>query len=149
LEGGNVTDATAKKQTDESADDKIALEDRVIATVDADDTGQAIEALRSRGWEVEVLSGGSDAERLEPKQGGLSGVLAKAAAVFGDEMRIIDQIERTLVEGNQVLVVSADSDLSPAVVKVLQDHGALAIWDFGSWTFVKVGSTDKQEEEVG
>lgn len=129
--------------------DSIALEDRVVAIVDGADSGGAANALRSRGWEVTILANESDVELLSPKQEGLSGALAKAAALFGDEMRIIDQIERALGEGNQALVVSGDPELSAAVAKILRDNGALSIWDFGSWTFVNVGSTDKGEEEAG
>lgn len=120
----------------------------MIAIVDSDDGGGAGAALSSRGWEVTTLKNESDVELLEPKKGGLSGALAKAAAVFGDEIRIIDQIERTLSERNQVLVVSGHEDAAP-VAKVLRDHGALSIWDFGTWTFVNVGTTEEAEEATG
>ncbi|MCA1735938.1 MAG: hypothetical protein LC739_07465 [Actinobacteria bacterium] len=120
-----------------------------MATIDSTDTGKAGEALRQRGWEVEVLKHETDVERFRPKQGGLSGALSKAAAVFGDEMRILDQIERTLNDGNQVLLVRADQEHSAEVARVLRRHGALSIWDFGRWTFVNVGSTEEGEEETG
>lgn len=128
---------------------EVKLKDRVIAIVDSRDSGGAAAALRQRGWDVDILTKESDAERLEPKQGGLSGALSKAAALFGDEMRIIDQIERTLSEGNQVLVVGADPERSTDAARILDQHGALSMWDFGSWTFVAVGSTDEGEEETG
>ena len=124
----------------------LDLEDQVLAIVDRTDTGGAAAALRAQGFKVEALKEESDIERLEPNKGGIRGALSKAAAIFGDEYRIIDQIERALVEGNHVLVVE---DPTQAAVRVLRQHGALAIWDFGSWTFVKVGSTEKGEEEVG
>lgn len=132
-----------------TSEDQLTLKDRAVAIVDSSDSGEAIAALRQSGWEVEVLQDESDAERLEAKQGGISGALSKAAAVFGDEMRIIDQIERALNDGNQVLLISSDPELSTAVARVLRDHNALSIWDFGSWTFVNVGSTEKGEEETG
>ena len=131
-----------------TGEEKLPLQDRVVATIDSGDSGMAISALKQRGWEVDVLKNEEDAERLGAKQGGIAGALSKAAAAFGDEMRIIDQIERTLMEGNQVVLVSADDENSE-VTKVLRAHGALAIWDFGTWTFVNAGSTEEGEEETG
>lgn len=141
-------DRTKAQPNEEVVDQHIPLQDRVIAIVDSDDGGGAATALSSRGWQVTTLKSEADVELLEPKTGGLSGALAKAAAFFGDEIRIIDQIERTLSEGNQVLVVTGHEDAAP-VVKVLRDHGALSIWDFGTWTFVNTGTSDEVEEETG
>jgi hypothetical protein len=129
--------------------EKIELEERVVAIVDGEDSGGAVEAVRAGGWEVTTLDSEAEVERLEPKQGGIAGALSKAAAVFGDEMRIIDQVERALADGNQVVIVTGDADQAPAIAKVLREHGALSIWDFRSWTFVNVGSTDQGEEETG
>jgi hypothetical protein len=64
-------------------------------------------------------------------------------------MRIVDQIERALVDGNQVVIVTAGADEAPAVTKVLREHGAVSIWDFRGWTFVNVGTTEEGEEETG
>ena len=132
-----------------TGEESLPLKDRVVATIDSADTGGVVSALKQRGWEVDLLRNEEDAERLGTNEGGIAGALKKVAAAFGDEMRIIDQIERTLVEGNQVVLVSPNEADSTEVNKVLQDHGALAIWDFGSWTFVKTGSTEEGEEETG
>jgi hypothetical protein len=129
--------------------EKIELEERVVAIVDGEDSGGAVEAVRSGGWEVTTLDSEDEVERLEPEQGGVSGALAKAAAIFGDEMRIIDQIERSLADGNRVVIATVSGDQAPAVTKILREHGALSIWDFRGWTFVNVGSTDEGEEETG
>lgn len=146
----------------------VELEDRVVAIVDSGDTdsgdtdsgdtdsgdtGGAAHALSERGFQVETLREEAEAFRLGPNQGGVGGALSKAAAIFGDEMRIVDQIGRALSEGNHVLVVSSgfeeSADAREAAVRILREHGALAIWDFGSWTFVRAGSTEKGEEETG
>jgi hypothetical protein len=130
-----------------SAEEKLTLDDQVVATIDSTDSGEAVAALRQAGWDVEVLKDPDDVERFGAKQEGVGGAISRAAAIFGDEMRILDQIERTIADGNQVLLVA--SDQSTAVARVLRQNGALSIWDFGSWTFVNVGSTEEGEEETG
>lgn len=137
-----------RSQPTPTEEDTVKLEDRVVAVISSVDAGEAATALGSQGFGVEVLRSEADVERLEPKQGGLAGALSKAAALFGDEMRIIDQIERTLSEGNQVLVVTA-GDRADQAVRLLEEHGALATWDFGTWTWVKVTTTDREEDETG
>jgi hypothetical protein len=130
-------------------EEQIELDEHVVAIVDRDDSGGAVEALRSRNLAVEVLREEAEVERLQPKQGGVAGALKKAAAAFGDEMRIVDQIERALLDGTQVLIVEQDAQGSAGIAKLLREHGALSIWDFRTWTFVNVGTTDKGEEETG
>ena len=93
------------------------------------------------GYEYFVLEGESGQESLQPKQEGLIGTLQRLAAAFGDELRIIDRLDRSLADGDRVVIVRAE-ERQPEVVEMLTDKGGRFLWQFRGWTFNSAGSAD-------
>jgi hypothetical protein len=114
----------------------VSLEGALLAVVEPGDPEGAAAAASAGGWAVSKLAGMEAVSRLRPKQPGLTGALSAAAAAFGDELRIADEIEAELRQGREVLVLSGGESREDAS-KVLRQHGALSVWDFGSWTFTR------------
>ena len=124
------------------------LEDCAIAVFDdAEMMKTATDQLDVTGFEYVVLEGESGQESLQPKQEGLIGNLQKLAAAFGDELRVIDRLERSLAEGARVLIVSAE-DHQPEVVELLNRHGGRFLWQFRGWTFNSAGSAGNDNPPV-
>ena len=122
------------------ADGTLNLENCVLAIADPDAAERGAAALRERGLEVVELAGEEDVERLQPKRTGLSGLLSKAAAAMGDELRIMDAVDRALSEGERVLIVPVVDEQGPDASELLKENGARSVWEFRGWTFVKTGS---------
>jgi hypothetical protein len=70
--------------------------------------------------------------------------LSKVAAAFGDELRILEEIERALSQGHEVLIVRGDPNEYPEISRRLTEQGAAAVWDFRGWTFAKTGESGSQ-----
>ena len=124
------------------------LEHCAIAVFDDAGTMEtATDELDAAGSEYVVLEGESGQESLQPKGEGLVGNLQKLAAAFGDELRVIDRLEKSLAEGARVLIVRAE-DRQPEVVEMLNDHGGRFLWQFRGWTFNSAGSGDNSSPPV-
>ena len=124
------------------------LEHCAIAVFDdADNLKAAIDELARGGFEYFVLEGESGQDSLQPKQEGLVGTLQKLAAAFGDELRVIDRLDRSLADGDQVLIVRAE-DRQPEVVEMLTAKGGRFLWQFRGWTFNSAGSADQDKPPV-
>ena len=131
-----------------SDDINLELEDCAIAVFKKPDemTG-AIDELEKRGFEYYVLEGESGQESLQPKQEGVAATLHKLAAAFGDELRVIDRLDRSLSEGDLVLIVRAE-DRQPEVVEMLTEKGGRFLWQFRGWTFNSAGSAGEGKPPV-
>jgi hypothetical protein len=131
-----------------SDDINLKLEDCAIAVFKKPDemTG-AIDELEKRGFEYYVLEGESGQESLQPKQEGVAATLQKLAAAFGDELRVIDRLDKSLSEGDLVLIVKAE-DRQPEVVEMLTEEGGKFLWQFRGWTFNSAGSAGEGKPPV-
>lgn len=124
------------------------LEDCAIAVFDDEEKLKtATDKLDATGFDYFVLEGESGQESLQPTQDGLVGNLQKLAAAFGDELRVIDRLERSLAEGARVLIVSA-KDAQPEIVELLNNHGGRFLWQFRAWTFNSAGSAGNNSSPV-
>jgi hypothetical protein len=116
----------------------VSLENSVVATFGSD-PAEALAALGGRGLEALILSGPGDKEKLATFQKGLGGAVNRAAAAFGDELRIFEEIESELDRGNRVLIVETEPEAAGEVSQLLQQLGARSVWDFRKWTFTETG----------
>lgn len=124
------------------------LEHCAIAVFDDDNKIKAAtDELAKAGFEYFVLEGESGQDSLQPKQEGLAGTLQKLAAAFGDELRVIDRLDRSLAEGDQVLIVRAE-ERQPEVVEMLTAKGGRFLWQFRGWTFNSAGSAGDDKPPV-
>jgi hypothetical protein len=61
------------------------------------------------------------------------------ALAFGDEVRIVDRLDRALEGGRAVIVVDVDDDRAADVATILEDHGGHDMWRLGEWSFNRIG----------
>lgn len=122
-----------------SDDLSIDLEDCAIAVFDdPDDLADATGELERLGYEYLVLEGQSGQESLQPKQESLAATLKRLAAAFGDELRVIDRLDRSLADGGRVVIVKAE-DRQAEVSDLLTEKGGRFLWQFRAWTFNSAG----------
>lgn len=117
------------------------FDNTVVAVLDRDPAAKrAIELLAAAGYEYELLSGEDGKAHLDP-----SGERSPAATVkrllsaFGDQYRVLDQLNEELDNGNLVISVETVPDEAAEAVKILQEHGGSFIWKFGTWTYTRIG----------
>jgi hypothetical protein len=123
-----------------AGDDLITLEDCVVGVVPPE---VSVELRRSLGTESVLLTDPGETDRFPANQTGVSGAISKIAAAFGDEMRVLDEIEGALTSGSHVLVVPAgDEAEAMETTEILQEHGAGPVWTFGTWTFTRSDPTE-------
>jgi hypothetical protein len=95
--------------------------------------------LRSAGYEVEVLSGESGQEHLDPAgESGVRATLKRLMGAFGDQYRITERLDRELADGRIVISVETKPDDAEHAVRILRDHGGHYIWKLGAWTFTAI-----------
>jgi hypothetical protein len=125
-----------------SGDVSLALEDCAIAVFgDSEKLAAATAELDGTGHEYYVLEGEEGRDSLHPEQEGMPAMIQRLIAAFGDELRIIDRLDRSLADGDQVLIVKAVDD-QPSVVAMLTRHGGRFLWQFRGWTFNSAGTAD-------
>ena len=130
---------------DFAKDADIDLTDCAIAVFEsAEELQAATEELDTRGDEYYVLEGESGQRSLQAKQDGVAGVFERLAAAFGDELRIIDRLDRSLADGHRVVIVKA-KDNQEEVVEMLTEKGGRFLWQFRDWTFNPAGSAEEKE----
>ena len=100
--------------------------------------------LLQKGYDVVVLKGEEGRNALEPTgdEPGVGAALKKLAALYGDELRIIERLDRALADGKTLVAVRADEDQKPSVVELINAHGGASVWHFGQWTFEKLGGAE-------
>lgn len=104
----------------------------------------AIKMLRQKGFDVVVLQGDEGRKALEPAtdEHGLGTALKRLAALYGDELRIIERLDRELADGKTLVAVRAEEEQKTDVVETIKAHGGESVWHFGEWTFEKVGGAE-------
>ena len=129
-----------------STDDLDLARCAVAVFKSADELAAATSELDKGSYEYYVLEGESGQESLQPKQEGVVPMLQRLAAAFGDELRIIDRLDRSLADGDTVVVVKAE-DEQEEVVKMLTAQGGHFLWQFREWTFNPAGSAEEDKTD--
>ena len=128
-----------------TGDVNLALEDCAIAVFENSAKLEAATVeLDNGGYEYYVLEGEEGQESLHPEQEGVAAKLQRLMAAFGDELRIIDRLERSLADGDRVVIVKAEEN-QPAVVDVLTKHSGRFLWQFRGWTFNSAGTANDND----
>ena len=119
----------------------------VVAIIDSQEEGrEAVAALSGEQFDAEFLDGEQGRAYLtEDHEEGLTGVLKKLALAFGDEVRIVDRLDRALADGRSVVIVDADEEQAAEVATILEDHGGHDMWRLGEWSFNRIGSEGSGE----
>lgn len=119
----------------ERGQEPLVLANKVVAILGPGQASEAVRSLRHTGAQVEEITSSRDLV-LPTEKPGLKGAVQKAAAAFGDELRIFEAIEDALQAGREIVVVDGgDADAA----EILQEAGADTVWDFRDWTFTKAG----------
>lgn len=115
-----------------------------VVSIFGDEADDAVNALVQNGYDVVVLKGDEGRKDLEPTgdEPGLGAALKKLAAIYGDELRIIERLDRELADGKTLVAVRAEEEQKPSVVELIKAHGGESVWHFGQWTFEKVGGAE-------
>lgn len=115
-----------------------------VVSIFGDEADEAVNALVQNGYDVVVLKGDKGRKALEPTgdEPGLGAALKKLAATYGDELRIIERLDRELADGKTLVAVRAEEEQKPSVVELIKAHGGESVWHFGQWTFEKVGGAE-------
>jgi hypothetical protein len=115
----------------------------VVAIIDdAEEARAAIAALAQEQFPAELLHGEEGRAHLTKEdEEGLSAVAKKVALAFGDEMRIVDRLDKALQNGRSVVSVNVadDEDQSARVAVILEEHGGHDMWRLGEWSFNRIG----------
>ena len=115
----------------------------VVAIIDDAQEGQAaVAALAQQQFSAELLHGEEGRAHLnEDDEKGLSAAAKKLALAFGDEVRIIDRLDKALENGRSVVSVDVDDDDEDAarVAVILEEHGGHDMWRLGEWSFNRIG----------
>jgi hypothetical protein len=113
----------------------------VVAIIDDAEEGQAaVTALAQQQFSAELLQGEEGrAHLVEEDEQGLSAAAKKLALAFGDEMRIIDRLDKALENGRSVVSVDVDDDDAARVAVILEEHGGHDMWRLGEWSFNRIG----------
>jgi hypothetical protein len=118
----------------------------VVAIIDDPEDGrEAIAALAQEQFRAELLQGEEGRSHLADDDEGLSGVVRKLVLAFGDEVRILDRLDRALDGGRSVVSVDVDDDQAPRVAAILEEHGGHDMWRLGEWSFNRIGPADSGE----
>jgi len=119
----------------------------VVAVFDDHESGrEALEALAAEQVPAELMSGEEGRAKLaRDDDAGLSAVLEKLALAFGDEVRILDRLDRELEMGAVVIWVDVEEDGVETVAVILEELGGRDMWRLGDWTFNRIGSEGSGE----
>ena len=115
----------------------------VVAIIDdAEEARAALAALAQEQFPAELLNGEEGRAHLtEADDEGLSAAAKKVALAFGDEMRIVDRLEKALEGGRSVVSVNVadDEEQAARVAVILEEHGGHDMWRLGEWSFNRIG----------
>ncbi len=120
--------------------DTYDLENTVVAVLDhPSETENVGLELAAAGYRYEIMSGDEGRRRLDPGgQEGIQATIKRLIDLFGDQYRILDQLDEALAEDSLVVSVATTPDEATKAVGILRDHGGRYIWKFGEWTFTKI-----------
>jgi hypothetical protein len=115
----------------------------VVAIVDTQDEGRnAIAALSGEQFDAELLHGEEGRAHLSQEdESGVSALAKKLALAFGDEVRILDRLDKALETGRSVISVDVadDEERATRVATILEEHGGHDMWRLGEWSFNRIG----------
>jgi hypothetical protein len=115
----------------------------VVAIIDdAEEARAALAALAGEQFKAELLHGEEGRAHLtETDEDGLAAVAKKVALAFGDEVRIVDRLDKALESGRSVVSVNVADDEAQAarVAVILDEHGGHDMWRLGEWSFNRIG----------
>ena len=115
----------------------------VVAIIDdAEEARAALAALAGEQFQADLLHGEEGRALLtEVDEEGLSAVAKKVALAFGDEMRIVDRLDKALESGRSVVSVNVadDEEQAARVAMILDEHGGHDMWRLGEWSFNRIG----------
>jgi hypothetical protein len=115
----------------------------VVAIIDDAEEGRAaVAALAQQQFSAELLHGEDGRSQLnEEDENALSAAVKKLALAFGDEMRIVDRLDKALQNGRLVVSVDVndDDDDAARVAVILEEHGGHDMWRLGEWSFNRIG----------
>jgi hypothetical protein len=112
----------------------------VVAIIDSHENGREAIAALAGEFDSELLHGEEGRANLSnDDEAGLSGLMKKLALAFGDEVRIVDRLDRALEGGRSVVVVNVDEERAAEVAVLLEDHGGHDMWRLGEWSFNRIG----------
>ena len=115
----------------------------VVAIIDDAEEGRAaVAALAQEQFTAELLHGEEGRAHLtEEDEKGLAAVAKKIAIAFGDEVRIVDRLDKALENGRSVVSVDVEDDEEQAarVAVILEEHGGHDMWRLGEWSFNRIG----------
>jgi hypothetical protein len=115
----------------------------VVAIIDSqDDAQEAASALAGEQFDATLLHGEVGRAQLsQDDEGGLTGLVKKLALAFGDEVRILDRLDKALETGRSVISVDVadDEDRAARVATILEEHGGHDMWRLGEWSFNRMG----------
>ncbi|MFZ0627154.1 MAG: hypothetical protein WAN34_11720 [Acidimicrobiia bacterium] len=116
------------------------LENTVVAVLDhPSETADIGLELAAAGYQYEILSGEDGRRRLDPGgQESLQATIKRIIDLFGDQYRVLEQLDTALAEDSLVVSVDTTPDEATDAVSILRDHGGRYIWKFGEWTFTKI-----------
>ncbi len=119
----------------------------VVAIIDSQtDAKAALDSLAGGQFDAELLHGEEGRAHLSRDDAeGLSSVVKKLAVAFGDEIRILDRLDRALEDGRSVISVDVDEDHAADVADILEEHGGHDMWRLGEWSFNRIGSEGSGE----
>jgi hypothetical protein len=122
----------------------------VVAIIDSEeDARAAASALAGEQFDAALFHGEEGRAQLtaEEDEGGLTGLVKKLALAFGDEVRILDRLDKALEIGRSVISVDVadDEDRSARVAVILEEHGGHDMWRLGEWSFNRIGQVGAGE----
>jgi hypothetical protein len=130
---------------------KKSLTNTVVAIMDPRADGKdAVADLTAAGYEVDVMHGAEGKDRLDPRgeRGGVMATVQRLINAFGDEFRVLDQLEAAVDEGKVVVSVDIDADDPGPAVDILREHGGTYIWKFDRWTFTRIGADEPEDDQL-
>jgi hypothetical protein len=116
----------------------------VVAIIDGEEEGRAaLVDLAGEQFDAELLHGEEGRAHLtqEEDEGGITGLVKKLALAFGDEVRILDRLDRALEAGRSVISVDVadDEERAARVAAILDEHGGHDMWRLGELSFNRIG----------
>lgn len=119
----------------------------VVAIIDRhEEARDALSALATADFPAELLHGAEGQAHLSQEDDeGLTAVVKRLVLAFGDEIRILDRLDRALENGAAVVSVVVETDEADQVAVILEDHGGHDMWRLGEWSFNRIGSEGSGE----
>lgn len=107
---------------------------------DHEQAREALTALAAAGFKAELFHGDEGRAYLTADEDdGISAIVRRLVMAFGDEVRILERLDRALAEGASVASVGIEAEEADQVAPILEAHGGHDMWRLGEWTFNRIG----------